>query len=234
MAFNYATFSKNEQELFAALGLPFLILLIYGNRKSERSAHSMKKARPFLQSRSCPPWHGMCVDGKRRTTSFFHRKEGQMSFFYETEVEWKGERRGNVRSPNLPALEVVAPPEFQGHEGGWTPEHLYVASVSSCFMTTFLALAQNSKLEIVSFSVSARGKLDKVEGVGYQVTEIVLRPRLVIRESRDLERAARILEKAEKSCFISNSIKTAIKLEPEIYHAQSPAYPCPPVSGIPS
>jgi peroxiredoxin-like protein len=153
-----------------------------------------------------------------------------MSFFYETEVEWAHERRGNLRSPNLPTLEVVAPPEFQGHEGSWTPEHLYVASVNSCFMTTFLAIAHNSKLEVVSFSAAAMGKLEKVEGAGYQMTEIVLKPRLVIGNSRDLDRAARILEKAEKNCFISNSIKTAVKLEPEIYHKQSPAYPCPPVS----
>ena len=155
-----------------------------------------------------------------------------MSFFYETEVEWVGERRGNLRSANLPALEVVAPPEFQGHEGRWTPEHLYVASVSSCFMTTFLAIAQNSKLEIVSFSVAAKGKLERIEGAGHQVIQIVLKPRLMIRNSRDLERASRILEKAERNCLISNSIKTTIKLEPEIYHAQSPAYPCPAVSEV--
>lgn len=140
-----------------------------------------------------------------------------MPFFYETEVEWTGERRGELRSPNLPALEVAAPPEFQGPEGIWTPEHLYVASVNTCFMTTFLAIAHNSKLEIVSFRAKARGKLEKVEGLGYQMTEVILSPRLVIRASRDLERARRILEKAEKNCLISNSVKSAIKVEPELY-----------------
>jgi peroxiredoxin-like protein len=154
-----------------------------------------------------------------------------MSFFYETEVEWSGERKGNLRSPQLPDIEVDAPAEFQGHEGSWTPEHLYVASVNSCFMTTFLAIAENSKLEVLSFCAAARGKLEKVEGVGYQMTEIVLRPRLVIRDSRDLERASRILEKAEKNCLISKSIKTVVKLEPKIYHKQNPAYPCPAVVG---
>jgi organic hydroperoxide reductase OsmC/OhrA len=150
--------------------------------------------------------------------------------FYEAEVEWTEERKGNLRSPNLPTLRLDAPPEFQGHEGAWTPEHLYVASVNGCFMTTFLAIAQNSKLEVVSFRATARGKLEKIEGSGYQITEIILKPMLVIRESRDLERAARILKKAEKSCLISNSIKTVVKFEPEIYHAQTPTYPCPGVT----
>ena len=150
--------------------------------------------------------------------------QDQLPFFYEAEVEWAGERRGNLRSPNLPTLEVVAPPEFQGHEGSWTPEHLYVASVNSCFMTTFLAIARNSKLEIVSFSAKARGKLEKIEGAGFQITEIVIKPKLVIHFSQDPERAKRIIEKAEKNCLISNSIKTVVKLEPEIDHEQSAVY----------
>lgn len=144
----------------------------------------------------------------------------QLPYFYETEVKWTGERRGDLRSPNLPNLQVASPPEFQGHEGTWTPEHLYVASVNACFMTTFLAIAALSKLEFVSFSANAIGKLEKIEGNGYQITEIVLRPRLVVRHSRDLERAGRILEKAEKHCLISNSIKTVVKFEPTLEHAE--------------
>lgn len=153
----------------------------------------------------------------------------QPPFFYETEVDWKGERKGELRSPNLPALAVATPPEFQGHEGFWTPEHLYVASVNSCFMTTFLAIAQNSQLEVASFCASAKGKLEKVEGAGFQITEIVIRPRVVIRSSQDLDRAARILAKAEKNCLVSNSIKSSVKVEPEIYCEQVPASPCPSI-----
>lgn len=153
----------------------------------------------------------------------------QPPFFYETEVEWKGERKGDLRSGSLPGLAVAAPPEFQGHEGLWSPEHLYVASVNVCFMTTFLAIAQNSKLEVASFCASAQGKLEKVEGVGLQIAEIILRPRVVVRSPTDLERTRRILEKAEKACLVSNSIKTAVKLEPEIFNEQNPVYPCPPV-----
>jgi peroxiredoxin-like protein len=140
-------------------------------------------------------------------------------YFYTTAVEWTGERRGDLRSPVLPNLQIDAPPEFKGHEGAWTPEHLFVASVNSCFMTTFLAIAENSKLEFVSFSADAKGKLEKLEGQGFMMTEVVLRPKLRVSHHRDVERAGRILEKAEKACLISRSIKTETKLEPEISFA---------------
>jgi len=137
-------------------------------------------------------------------------------YFYTTEVEWTGERHGDLHAPVLPDMKVDAPPEFKGHDGVWTPEHLFVASVNSCFMTTFLAIAENSKLEFVSFSADAKGKLEKLDKQGFIMTEVVLRPKLLISHARDVERAGRILEKAEKNCLISNSIKTETKLEPQI------------------
>lgn len=140
-------------------------------------------------------------------------------YSYTTEIQWTGERRGDLRAPHLPGLEVDAPPEFKGHEGAWTPEHLFVAAVNSCFMTTFLAIAENSKLEFVSFSADAKGKLEKLEGQGFIMTEVVLRPKLLVSHARDLERAGRILEKAEKNCLISNSIKTETRLEPKVNSA---------------
>ena len=83
-------------------------------------------------------------------------------------------------------------------------------------MTTFVASAENSKLDFVNFKTSADGTLEKVEGQGLMITEIVLRPLLTIKNAQDMARASRILEKAEKHCLIANSAKTQIRLEPQI------------------
>jgi len=144
----------------------------------------------------------------------------QFPHFYETEVEWTGQKKGKLTVSGLPTLEVATPPEFQGHEGMWSPEYYFLASVNACFMTTFLAISQMSKLEFVSFSSRARGKLEKIEGQVPQMTEITLHPRLIIRHARDIERAGRILEKAEKNCFISNSIKARVLIDPELLRAE--------------
>lgn len=136
----------------------------------------------------------------------------KLPYFYTTEVTWTSGREGEIGSPGLPTMTVGAPPEFQGRDGLWTPEHFFVASVNSCFMTTFLAIAELSKLEFVSFDCESVAKLEKLEGSGYQITEIILRPRLIIREGKDTDRAARILDKAEKNCLISKSIRTAVNV----------------------
>ena len=148
------------------------------------------------------------------------RKMAESSvFYYETDLEWKKEKEGEIGGPQLPAIAVGAPPEFGGErEGNWSPEHLLVASLNTCYMLTFLAITENSKIALVSFSSTAKGKLEKVAGANFQITEIVLKPRIVIASAHDLGRVPRILEKAKENCFVSNSIKSAIKLEPEVSH----------------
>ncbi len=148
-------------------------------------------------------------------------------FRYLAEVEWAGGNRGNLRFPSLPTIEVAPPPEFGGPGGGWTPEGLYVGSVASCFMMTFLAIALHSRLGIASATVSAEGKLDKDSDGGYRFTEVILRPVVVVERFAETERAERLLRKAEQSCLIAASVKSRITMLPQLYHKQTPACPCP-------
>ena len=136
---------------------------------------------------------------------------------YEVNLKWLGERKGMVQSPVLnDTLEVATPPEFpKGMPGIWSPEHLFVASVSSCLMSTFLSVAENSRLVFISFDCNAVGTIGQVEG-GYKVTHITLKPVLVIPASQREDRALRVIEMAERLCMISNSISTEIHLEPSV------------------
>ena len=107
-------------------------------------------------------------------------------------------------------------PQFpKGVDGVWSPEHFFTAAVNSCFMTTFLAVAENSKLEFKKFHCSAEGKLEKVDGK-YLMTEVLLKPELLITNEADREKAERILIKSEQACLISNSITSKVFLQPEI------------------
>lgn len=137
---------------------------------------------------------------------------------YEADLNWKQDRVGTLSSSNLNEdIEVATPPEFPGGvEGIWSPEHLFISSVSSCFMTTFLAIAEYSKLEFKNLTVKAVGKLSKAEDGKFIVSEIVLKPKLVITEEKQTEKAKRIMEKSEKACIISRSIKTKVLLESQV------------------
>jgi organic hydroperoxide reductase OsmC/OhrA len=146
------------------------------------------------------------------------------SHTYNVDISWNKDRRGMMCSPELlqendqrgGCIEVATPPEFpKGISGVWSPEHLFTASVSSCLMTTFLAVAENSKLAFTSFRCSSKGKLEQVEGK-WMMTEVVLEPVVVVSEEKDVDRALRVLQKSEANCLISNSIKANVVMKPVV------------------
>lgn len=140
--------------------------------------------------------------------------------FYNAGLEWKEGRIGEFNIAGFPSLNVATPPEFpKGVPNVWSPEHLFVASASACLMTTFLAIAENSNLEFLSYSTEASGKLEKIEG-NFMISEIELKPRIVIKNEKDRDKALRIIHKSEEKCLISNSMKTKIILSPEILTAE--------------
>jgi organic hydroperoxide reductase OsmC/OhrA len=141
---------------------------------------------------------------------------------YNVDIAWSKDRKGMMCSPDLGkngetfggCIEVATPPEFpKGIPGIWSPEHLFTASISSCLMTTFLAIAENSKLDFVSFACGSKGKLEQVDGK-FMMSEVVLEPRVVVKEEKDVEKALKVLEKSERSCLISNSVKSRIIMKP--------------------
>jgi peroxiredoxin-like protein len=141
---------------------------------------------------------------------------------YDVKLEWSEGKIGTLRSDELEdSFEVATPPEFPGGvEGIWSPEHLFIASVSSCFMTTFTAIAEYSKLDFSKLSVPASGTMSNESGK-FLITEVILRPILVITDETQKDKALRILEKAEQACLISRSINSKVILEPEVLIAES-------------
>lgn len=136
---------------------------------------------------------------------------------YTVELNWAADRIGILSSPQLRnQIEVATPPQFpKGVEGIWSPEHLFTSAVSSCYMTTFLSIAEKSKLEFSKFSCSAKGTLDQIDGV-FAMTEITLEPVLTILNESDRDKALKLLEKSETYCLISNSIRSKVILNPTI------------------
>lgn len=137
--------------------------------------------------------------------------------YYNVHISWKNTRLGEMFSPELSqSIEVATPPQFpKGIEGIWSPEHLFTAAVSSCLMTTFLAIAENSKLEFESFECQSKGKLEQVEG-RYLMTEVILEPIVTISQEADREKAEKVLQKSESNCLISNSVKAKITMMSKI------------------
>ncbi len=138
------------------------------------------------------------------------------AYRYQVVSHWTMHKRGIVEAPDVPrTINFSAPPEFGGEPGLWTPEHMLVAAVATCFTATFRVLAERSKLEVHALEVPVEGVLEREEK-GYRFTEILLRPQVTILKESDRVRTLLLVEKAEKACLVSRSLNSKITLSPKV------------------
>ncbi len=135
-------------------------------------------------------------------------------FRFRSKASWKTGRQGVISASGKPDLATSSPPEFGGRPEFWSPEDLFAATVNACLMQTFMAFALRSNLGLVSYESEIEGVLERAEG-RYRFTEFTVRLLLVLGAAADVERAQTIMDSAESSCLISESIRANVKVVPE-------------------
>lgn len=116
---------------------------------------------------------------------------------------------------SLPELRSAPPEEFGGPGDQWSPEALLTAAVADCFALNFGAIAAASKFEWKSLAASTTGKLDRLEGK-MRFVRFDTHVQLTVSPSANTERARMLLEKAEATCPISNSLNCERHLQIDI------------------
>lgn len=114
------------------------------------------------------------------------------------------------------SVKASAAPEYKGNATLMNPEEALVGALSSCHMLTFLAVAARKGFVVERYEDHAVGHLDKNAEGRLAVTRTTLRPRITYggdkRPNADEERA--LHETAHRGCFIANSVKTEVTVEP--------------------
>ena len=134
---------------------------------------------------------------------------------YLVSASAEGAKNVIVSAAGLPDLETAGPHQFGGPGDVWSPETMLVGSVANCFILSFRAIARKAKLDWITLECEVDGELDKIEKFN-QFTNFKVMARLVITEEQYRKKAETILEKAEKYCLISNSLKAPAHLETEV------------------
>jgi peroxiredoxin-like protein len=134
---------------------------------------------------------------------------------YEVRAAGKTDDGVEISSEQLQPLHTAPPAQFGGPGDQWSPETLLVAAAADCFILTFRAIARASNLAWSDLTCDADGKLDRVDGIT-RFTALTLHARLVLPADADVDRARRLLDKAEKACLITNSLAVPASLKSEV------------------
>lgn len=138
-------------------------------------------------------------------------------------VDGRAAPEGDVTltSPGLEALASAAPEQFGGPGDKWSPETLLTAAVADCFILGFRAIARASKFQWHALSCIVEGTLERKDHVS-RFTAFTVRARLEVPADADEARATRLLEKADATCLVTNSLSSEIRLETEVKKTDEP------------
>jgi peroxiredoxin-like protein len=149
------------------------------------------------------------------------------SYTYRCTLEWTGAEAGSTANVATfsrdsratltggATIDLSAAPEFQGDGSRTNPEELFVVSLSTCQMLTYLFLAARNGVQVTGYTDAAEGELAVKDGK-LRMTRVTLRPTITIAAGSDPAKAHDLVERAHGDCFIANSVTCDVAIEASI------------------
>jgi organic hydroperoxide reductase OsmC/OhrA len=145
-----------------------------------------------------------------------HRYDARLRWEGSTALGWAGyDRSHEVTAPPARQALTVTTGEEQGDPSRLNPEQLVVMAASSCQLLWFLHLAAKARIDVVEYEDEAEGEMPEDEQP-VRITRIALRPRIVVASEAAEDRVLRLVELAHERCYIANSLRSEVKVEPRI------------------
>jgi len=100
-------------------------------------------------------------------------------------------------------------------EAAVDPEELFVASLSTCHMLWVLDFARRAGLIVEAYVDPAEGVMGKDGDGKIAMLSVTLKPRITLADPSRAGELAHIHHQAHEACFIANSVKTEVRVEPQ-------------------
>jgi peroxiredoxin-like protein len=136
-------------------------------------------------------------------------------FSFEVQLKWLPATNSLLYTGEVQqAIKVTPPTAFGGDGMDWSPEHLLLGSICSCFVTTYLTLARKYEFEVAAVESNVIGQIEFIEGA-FRFTTINIFPKIFVAHEELLDKAKLALEKTPQYCIVANSIKAE-----KVYHGE--------------
>ena len=145
---------------------------------------------------------------------------------YQTTIQWTGnngqgtsgyldyERDYTISAEGKPVISGSSDPAFRGDKTKYNPEDLLLASISSCHMLWYLHLCSEEGVIVVDYSDTATGLMVETPNGGGRFSAVILYPVVTVSEASMVEKANHLHQKANKLCFIANSLNFTVEHQP--------------------
>ena len=160
------------------------------------------------------------------------REESHRTHVYKVRCQWSGSTAAGydaydrehtaVAAPASPRLSLSADPAFRGDPDLLNPEQLLLMAAASCQLLSFLAVAARARVEVLAYEDEAEGVMPE-DDPPTRITSIWLRPTIRVAAGVSEDRVRHLAEVAHRECYIANSLRTEVHVEPTVVVQQAAA-----------
>lgn len=139
-------------------------------------------------------------------------------FLFDVAGVWQCNNNASAFYSNdtIGIIKVSLNNKMGGSPQEWAPEHLFLSSIGSSFMTTFMFICQQVECSIKHLECNIAGKVKEIDGVGYQFTQVDIYTKIELEEEALKSKVNNFLEEAKKKCLVAHSVTANV-----IYHSET-------------
>ena len=143
---------------------------------------------------------------------------------FTVNLAWEKDKEGTLTARKNPHLPVATPPDFGGPEGVWSAEELFVASVGSCLMSTFLYFTDRFDVPLEAYSSVSTGSMEKTPSrLRFTSIDVTIQVTVPDEEARQRAAPLRLREKIEKYCPVSTALNCPVRVTLDLHAGARPA-----------
>jgi organic hydroperoxide reductase OsmC/OhrA len=147
---------------------------------------------------------------------------------YHVTVKWTGnsgtgtssyqgyERAHEIRVPGKPVVPGTSDPAFRGQPGRYSPEELFVASLSACHQLWYLHLCADAGIVVVAYEDTTEGIMEVNPDGSGQFVRVILHPRVTVTSRSDVEEALTLHRSAHQNCFLASSVNFPVECKAHV------------------
>jgi len=117
-----------------------------------------------------------------------------------------------ARFENSQSVTVVGKNLLEKNVGAWSPVHMLLSAVETCFLVTFRMIAERAHVGIGSIKSEATGTIDSTDGKHFAITAIQIRPTVQLLNAQDNHKLSDLYKKAEEYCVVGHSLNLKVEV----------------------
>lgn len=136
---------------------------------------------------------------------------------YQVDLNWQENQNARLSAVIFNNAIEVAPHSClkKLNEDVWSAEHLFIASVESSYMTAFFRTVKNKGIKFKSFKSTAQASV-RISDEFSEITDIVIRPAVVISESSQINKTLKLFSICRDHCLVLNALKVRLHIFPSV------------------